>query len=278
MTHNIDKYPIFISSSDSYSDLWPIFFDLFKKYWPEFSGVIYLNTEKQLFAYEGLNIVCTQVGIFKHFGQTFRAGLDKVPDPNVLLIMIDYLFMGEINHQVITDYYQYFNENNYDSLCLRVNNYSNSEPIGFKQLNRVLAPSKNMFSYQIAFWRRDVLYKMALPHESPWLSEWYGTLRANVMKIKLAHIVGPAVIPYLGEGALQKGKWVPPILDFLLKFSYEIDYEKRGYFTGDNISIRARLKARVKTFRPRLLSNLDLVGLKYFNTEKSLLIKNQSRK
>lgn len=30
--------PIFISSADSYSDLWPVFFKLFKEYWPEWGG------------------------------------------------------------------------------------------------------------------------------------------------------------------------------------------------------------------------------------------------
>jgi serine/threonine protein kinase len=263
MKHNINQCPIFISSSDSYSDLWPIFFDLFKKFWPEFSGVIYLNTEEQIFHFEGLNIICTQVGKSKHFGQTFRAGLDKIAAPNVLLIMIDYFLMGSINHNMITDYYEYFQENNYDSICLVRNDYGNSERVGFKDLNRVLAPSKNMFSYQIAFWRKDVLYKMALPHESPWLSEWYGTLRANVMKIKLAHISGPPVVPYLLEGALHKGKWVPEILEFLSTYSYKIDYDQRGYFKGDDTNISARLKARIKTFRPRFLSNLNLVRLQF---------------
>lgn len=263
MKPNINECPIFISSSDSYSDLWPIFFDLFKKFWPEFSGVIYLNTESKTFVFDGLKIECTQVGKFKYFGQTFRAGLDKVSGQEVLLIMIDYFFMEKIDHQLITEYYQHFRKHNYDSICLNRNAYSSSEPVGFKDLNRVIAPSKNMFSYQIAFWKKEVLYKMALPHESPWLSEWYGTLRANTLKIKLGHIDGLSVISYLEEGALHKGKWVPAIISFLSMFSYDIEYEKRGYFTTDNTSLRARLTARVKTTKPRILSNYQLLKLRF---------------
>jgi hypothetical protein len=32
-------------------------FALFKKYWPEYNGTIYLNTETKQFTHEGLNIV-----------------------------------------------------------------------------------------------------------------------------------------------------------------------------------------------------------------------------
>ena len=38
---------VFVSSSDNYSDIWDLFFDLFYKYWPEYKGKIYLQTQKK---------------------------------------------------------------------------------------------------------------------------------------------------------------------------------------------------------------------------------------
>ena len=71
---NVNNIPVFVSSADSYSDIWPAFFTLFKREWPEFSGVIYLNTEYLSYEYEGLNIVCTKLGKQKRFGEFFFEG------------------------------------------------------------------------------------------------------------------------------------------------------------------------------------------------------------
>jgi hypothetical protein len=254
----MNNYTIFISSSDAYADLWPIFFDLFKKYWPEYDGIIYLNTEKKAFFYEGFNIVCTQVGK-NSFGNTFRSGLQKVESPYLLLIMIDYFFMGKINHEALGKYFFYFRQQNLDTLCLMPSQYSNIEKLEFEDVYRVIPPSKDMFSYQAAFWKKSVLFEMALPHETPWLSEWYGTARANQMKLKLAYLATEKPIPYLMEGALHKGKWVTPMVSFLKEIVYDVDFSKRGLFEDIPFTLFDRVKARLVTFWPRCLSNFDLL-------------------
>jgi len=258
----MNKYPIFISSSDSYSDLWPLFFSLFKKYWPEYEGIIYLNTEYKDYEYDGLTIICTQVGK-NSFGKTFRLGLDKVEAPYVMLIMIDYFFMDKVNHKLLEDYFNYFRLQNLDSLCLVPNPYTKIKKLEYKDLYQVIPPSKDMFSYQIAFWKKSVLFEMALPHETPWLSEWYGTFRANQMKIKLVFAANENPIPYLAEGALHKGKWVQQIILFFQETGINVDYTKRGFFEEAQVSLIDRIKARIDTFWPRCLSNLDLLSRRF---------------
>lgn len=255
-------FPIFISSADSYSDLWPMFFELFERYWPGYQGAIYLNTEEKDFYRAGLDIRCTKVGKLGSFGKTFRAGLEKVESETLLLSMIDYFIMGTVDKDALTDYYRLFNERQLDSLCLCRNPYRQSIRQGIRDLAIVVPPSNDMFSYQIAFWKKKTLVEMALPHETPWLSEWYGTLRANVMKIKLGFVNGPLVIPYIAEGALHKGKWVPPMVDFLNSIDYKVDFEKRGFFHGDSQCLKSRIKGRIQTFWPRCRSNFDL-ALRY---------------
>ena len=56
MTHS--NFSILVNTTDSFSDCWNPFFKLFKKYWPNYGGKIYLNTEIKDFKYEGLNIIC----------------------------------------------------------------------------------------------------------------------------------------------------------------------------------------------------------------------------
>ncbi|GGH56490.1 hypothetical protein GCM10011379_00130 [Filimonas zeae] len=242
-----------------------MFFALFKKYWPAYDGTIYLNTETKLFSYEGLDIRCTMVGKLRNFGETFRAGLDKIDSPHVLLIMIDYFFMGEVNENELRGYFEYFKEKNLDSLCLRKNPYTTIQKLDYKDLNLVIPPSRDMFSFQIAFWKREMLYEMVLPHETPWLSEWFGTLRGNVIKLKLAYTANNnTAISYLSEGALHKGKWVEPMVKFLNEISYEVDFSKRGFFEDKPLAFRERLKRRINTLIPRSLSSLDLLRRKIY--------------
>ncbi|MCL7763598.1 hypothetical protein MPF19_09245, partial [Polaribacter sp. Z014] len=179
-------YSIFVNSSDAYADLWPVFFDLFHMYWPEYNGVIYLNTESKTHTHAKLNLVCTNIGVQDSFGKAFRKGLDLVETDSVLLMMIDFIFMADVNNEKIIEYFNYFKDHNLDSFCLNHQSYNKLEKTSSNDIYMVVPPSKDMFSYQIAFWKKTVLYKMALPHENPWTSEWYGAKRANKIKLKLA--------------------------------------------------------------------------------------------
>lgn len=255
--------PIFISSSDSYSDLWPHFFELFKKYWPEYDGIIYLNTENKLYSDDKLNIICTQVGTQGSFGKTFRAGLDKVKEKHLLFIMIDYFFMGKVDNQLFLDYYEYFIKNDLDSICFKKHHNPIYKSLNYKDLNLLIPPTEAMFNYQIGLWKKNTLYEMALPHESPWISEFYGMKRANVMKIKLAYDSEDKTFQYLASGALQKGKWVHPMIEFFEKMEYNIDFSKRGLSEKIPHNLKSRATGRIQTFIPRLLSNLDLLKRKY---------------
>lgn len=243
----MSKYTIFISSSDSYADIWDLFFDLFKKYWPEYDGEIVLNTEVLDYSHPGLNIRCTKVGKLGSFGKVFRAGVDLVDTENLLLVMIDYIFMGKVNHRKVEEYYDYFRENKLDSLCFVFQDYPNVTETNHPELLNVIPPAPRiMFSYQIAFWKKAMLREMALPHENPWMSEWYGSQRAEKMRIKLVcpqkGMICP--IPYDPRGCLHQGKWLDNAISFLNSIDYPVDVEKRGEYRDGYITLRYRIKAK----------------------------------
>lgn len=245
--NNNMKYTLFVSSSDSYADIWEVFFDLFRKYWPDFEGEIVLNTELLDYQHEGLSIRCTKVGKLGSFGKVLRAGLSTIQDENVLFIMIDYIFMGDVNHLKIEEYYHFFVKENLDSLCLEYQGYPNIEPTNHPDLVYVYPPAPHiMFSYQIAFWKKQVLVEMALPHENPWMSEWYGSQRAEKMKIKLACPRQEVQWPILYDlcGCLHQGKWLQNAVDFLKSIDYQVDFSKRGLYEGIYKTLKFRLKLK----------------------------------
>jgi len=263
----MSNYTIFISSADNYSDLWPIFFDMFKKYWPEYKGEIVLNTEMLDYSRTDLNIRCTKVGKLGSFGKTFRAGLNMIESDVVMLIMIDYLFMGKVNDDKIKEYYDFFRTNDLDSFCLIYQNYPNQFDTDHKDVKIVKPYSENgMFSYQIAFWKKSILYQMALPHENPWASEWFGTFRAYRMKIKLACLSNERLnpIPYDFAGCLHKGKWLKNAISFLGNFNYDHDFNLRGYYEEKPQSLNEKIKIKVMLIKAGFTgSYMDLLKRKF---------------
>lgn len=237
--------PVFISSADSYADLWPVFFDLFKMNWPEYNGTIYLNTEEKTFSREGLNIKCTQVGKLKNFGSTFRAGLDQVESDRVLLMMIDYIFMGKVNDLKMNEICNYFISSGLDSLCLLHPDYPDLNPAALQDVQIIAMPAHDVFSYQIAFWKKEMLYEMALPHENPWTSEWYGSQRANKMNIRIGCLSKEAIqpIPYDPAGCFHQGKWLENAIEYLDAINYPVDVRKRGYYNSST-TIKKRINVR----------------------------------
>ena len=227
-------YAVFVSSSDNYSDLWPLFFGFFKKFWPEYDGRIYLSTQRENYSYEGLNIICTNVGAKRHFGETFRAGLDRVDEDNVLLMMIDYLFMGRVDNNKVEEYFNLFVGHDFDSVYLCQQEFPNNERL---KGTRILMPGpeypcSRLFGYQMAFWKKSVLYEMALPHEDPWMSEWYGSKRAAKMNIKSGYLDSQDEMPiiYDGRGCLHQGKWLENAVEFIGSNGMPVDYGRRGMY------------------------------------------------
>lgn len=245
----MEDFTVFISSSDSYSDLWDLFFDLFKTNWPEYNGQIVLNTECLSYERDDLNIKCTKVGNLGSFGKVFRKGLEQVETENVLLIMIDYIFMDKVDNNKVEEYYGFFRKNNLDSLCLVYQGQPNIEKTdNLDIMFSYPKPPHKLFSFQIAFWKKALLYKMVLPHESPWLSEWFGSLRADKINVKWGCLAPTSKRPisYDLKGCLHQGKWLKEAVNYLNSIKYDINYEKRGFYQNEYGALKFRIKFKIK--------------------------------
>lgn len=261
-------FAVFVSSSDNYSDIWDLFFDLFYKYWPEYNGKIYLQTQEKEYKHPHLNIICTHVGKLKYFGQTLRAGLDKIPEENILFIMIDYIFMGKVNNAKVMEYYHFFTSHEVDTLRLIEERFDHYKETSNPEIKQCFPPAPNrFFSYQIGFWKKNMLKEMALPHENPWSSEWYGDKRAHIIPLKLYSIqkgITPPIL-YDSRGCLHRGKWLDNAVSFLQSIHYPINFEQRGYYTNEYQTLKTRIKLSWMLKKDGLKGGyLDLIKRKYF--------------
>ncbi|MBW8332450.1 MAG: hypothetical protein K0M40_10555 [Prolixibacteraceae bacterium] len=242
----MNNYIAFVDTSDSYSDIWPVFFDMFTLYWPNFKGIIYLNTEYKTYSHGNLNIICTQVGKRVDYGKYIRDGLEKIDADWIMYFPVDCIFMGEVDKNRLDRYLHFFKEMNLDSFSLIHQNYRETIQSDESGVSMVIPPTENMFSTQIAFWKKSTFYQLLLPHENPWSAEWFGTKRANKMKIKLACPTTKAHNPlhYDLHGCLGRGKWLDNAIKHLNNLNYEINFDRRGYYTKPEITLKFKLKEK----------------------------------
>ena len=244
-------YPtIFLSSADSYSDIWKLFFSLFRKYWPEYNGTIYLNTQEKEIRVKGLNIVCTKLGHLGSFGREMRACLDLIKSDYVMLMLIDFIFMDKVDDKKVREYFEYFKDQHLDTLNFQFYQSERQIDLDHPELIAVKPPAPHLFfNYQIAFWKKTVLYEMVLPHENPWTSEWFGAKRAEKMNLKQVLVknnISP--ICYHPSGCLAKAKWHPVAVEFLKKIHMDVNFSKRGYTelnTKNTIAKRFQIKKMI---------------------------------
>lgn len=251
---DVNECTVFVSSSDAYSDIWPAFFTLFKKAWPQYRGTIYLNTEEKSFVFSGLNIVCTQVGRQRYFGETLQKGLRWVSDGRILFLMIDYFFEKQIDLDLLQHCYDEFGRHSPIAFYLRPYHFANVEQ---RDVYQVVLPPGNLawFSFQAAFWDCNWLCRLVGMWESPWNAEFYGCLRVMILK-PLVFISGKAPIPYDPAGCLHGGgKWLKSALDKIDLSDVPIDFASRPFYKCQSFS---NLRITLNNIKPSV-SNIRSV-------------------
>ena len=243
------EFAVFYHTCDKYSDLWEHFCYFFKKYWPDYDGNIYFNSEEKDFDYPGLNIINLKVGTCGFAEREIR-GLCKVKEDNILLMMDDLFLMGNVDNKALDEYYKYFLEADLDSLVFRkFPTYETTIPVNVRKAEVVVPPSSDMLSSQLAFWKKDSFIKLLNPDDGPWEMEWFGTMRANHSHLKLV-CTDENVIPSLPEGGLHYGKWVEPMVEFLKRENYnKIDLEMRGYYKPNQPQpLMKKIKFKIRNY------------------------------
>lgn len=260
----MDNLTLFVSSSDAYEDCWYPFFFLLRKFWPTCDLPIILNTETKSFAFEGLNIISTKTGKQRSFGKTFRAGLDQVSTDNILLVMIDYFITKNVHEAYLHDAYNAFIQGRLDALCLVEMTTIKETTFLQDGVSLVSGPGQDRFSFQTAIWKKSSIRKYVLGHETPWLSERFGSLRYKYTKDRIAFVrewIEPFKYPH--TGVLHEGKWIKATVPGLEELGIFMDWQKRGFYEWKQLSLAQRIRRRRKTALQEAMSRAHLLGLMY---------------
>lgn len=258
------QYSILINTCDKFEDCWNPFFKLWRQYWSDCRGVLYLNTEYKDYSYPDLDIIPVKAcegktfkGKFATWSQCLKWALDKIDTELILYLQEDYFLNGKVDNAQVEHYIEYM-EKHPEIPCIQLSTVGIPVCDVADEIEHLHYSDPSYFSYvscQASIWRKNILCKIARPHETAWNFEWWGSKRAKYMKMKFLTINhewlqnGNEFFPYLKTGVIG-GKWYKPVVKLFSDHNISMDFSRRGFYDPHRKkSIRERIKLKISIYR-----------------------------
>lgn len=271
-------YSILVNTCDKFEDCWDPFFKLFSKYWPDYKGKIYLNTEYKDYSFKGLNIialkVCEGISDTKRltWSECLKIALSKINEETILYLQEDYFFKDFVKDEIVNSFAGLINLNS-DIDCIHLTDQAvipDAPSDKYHKLWRVAYKQRYRISCQAALWRKSILSGYLLEHESAWQFEEFGSKRGAIFKhnfyvvdSKWIQLNKFEIIPYIFTGIVQ-GRWFEEVVPLFQSNEISIDYNIRGYVkNAPKRSLSTKLKNRINKFPNSFRSYLNLALLKF---------------
>lgn len=247
---------VLVNTSDSFSDCWPPFFELFERYGGCLRQMpLYLNTERAAFDWRGLDIRCTKVwldGDLRRlsWSECLARGLESVTEPYILFLLEDYFMSCPVRDDVIRRALQQLQED--DSIGVVYLNeqgpkYRKHAPYsdGFVE---IIPPARYLVNTQAAIWRKEFLLSLLKPWENGWMFEKFASVRAGQTDWRFLTVAPEVmaeapVLEHVHTG-IARGKWQRECIPLFKKEGISVDFSERGFYRRGS-----RLKYRIEVLR-----------------------------
>lgn len=218
---------ILVYSCHRNSDMWTVFTDLFKKYWPDCVYKLILLTDKEEDNYSSFD---EHVVLDGSWYEMLMAGIDEANTPYVMLFMDDYLMCNLVNNADIEQYIEYAKK--YNAANIRLHTSEVMKRKTFRRDDRFdfYRPGQaESFSTQVGIWDVSFLRKYIKPEWSAWDFERKGSVEVCD---KIQPLLGAKdyEFPYI-EG-VRKGKWMIPGYEMCRRAGIKPDLKKRPLMTN----------------------------------------------
>lgn len=266
------KFSILVNSTDTFEDCWFPFFTLFKKYWPEYTGKIYLNTETIVYSHESLNIICILNNINTPdknvtWSECLLRALNEIDEDIVLYMQEDYFLKDFVKNDLVGEFVRLISKNvNIDCIHLTdAGGLLGRQSKYHHKLNHLVSPQRYLANCQAALWKKSTLINLIRSYENAWEFEEFGSKRAAKLKptflgvdhslVKHDHF---EIIPYIFTGIIQ-GRWNEPVVNLFKSNQIVADFSKRGFtYQAPKRSFKVKLMNQVRR-APILIKNwIDL--------------------
>ena len=195
-----------VVSHDRFADVWPGFFALLFRFWPDRPYPLYLISNYITFPDE--RVFPLQVGADLSWSQTLMRGLERITSRHVLIILEDFYLTAPVDTASIRRLHNVMVDTGAAYLRLMANPKPDRPHPKFRNVGFIDKGAPYRTSLQIAFWDRQTLLDLLRAGETPWDFEIKGSRRSDDLSDPFLSIYdGMPSISYLQT--VLRGKWLP---------------------------------------------------------------------
>ena len=253
---------VLILSCDKNEGLLNIFFDFYKKNWPDCPYETYLGIEKKNITYEGIISLKSNR---KPWASRVLDYLNSISAGYVLIILDDFILEEKAETEEIVKYHEYMKANDRIVTISLADIYDkNNYDCEYKGLVRRTKKANYLLNMQVGIWNKEILKELMRENESPWQTELYGSIRARKLEdYFFLCLRSDADSPYkYGRGLLMvRGAWTGKEIKRLglEKFSDDIfDGKDIIYSEFSSLGLVERIIRRLNILYRQILSNFKI--------------------
>jgi len=194
-----------VLSHDGYADLWPTFFELLFRFWPDLPYPLHLVSNHQTFS--DSRVIPVRVGDDRSWSQTLARALDAIPSRYVLLLLEDYFLTGPVDTAHIARLHATMVELGAVYLRLAPAPKPDSPCPGFSHIGFIAKGAPYRSSLQVAFWKRSALLGLLRQDETAWDFELKGSRRSDQITDPFLSVYDGYALPY--RHTVRRGRWIP---------------------------------------------------------------------
>jgi hypothetical protein len=231
-----------VVSHDGFADVWPSFFGLLFRFWPDLPYPLHLISNH--LSFPDKRIIPLRVGDDLSWSDTVARGLERISSRVVLLMLDDFFLSAPVDTACVARLHATMIAKGAVYLRLRPNPAADVPCLDAPDVGVIAKGASYRTSLQIAFWDRLTLLNLLRRNESAWDFELRGSRRSNEISEPFFSVCdGISAISY--RHAVQRGKWLPDAIKHFTPLGIAFDCSKRP--------IASELSLLWQTSAPRLL-------------------------
>jgi hypothetical protein len=195
---------VVVLSCDAYADLWPTFFSLFRRHWPDCPFPVLLGSNHRDSPEPSVETI--KIGGDASWADSAHRVVGAVDTPYVLLLLEDFLLRSQVNSAAVTARFQELRR--LEGGCLRLKPFPKPDlPLArFSAIGEIRPGAPYRCSLQAAIWRREIFLELLKPGETAWEMEIFGSRRSDSLDMGFYSTWHP-VLDYVAGVTL--GEWTP---------------------------------------------------------------------
>ena len=221
---------VLVVSCDHYADIWPHFFYLFHKYWPDCPTQVFLGSNNLVYDNPGISNLL--IGNDISWADSAKQMVESLPTEYFLFLLEDFFIRKPVDTKTLVSCLTALKH--LDGGYLRLRPFPNPDHSlsGYPHIGMIDVGAPYRLALQAAIWRRDVFLNLVKPGESAWDMEIKGSRRSDNLTVGFYCSWEP-IIKY--HAAITVGKWSPQGVKICEEEHMEIDYKKRSRLTPQAI-------------------------------------------